>query len=169
MEGIVTLEELNLSPEDAHEHATTSDYFDLIKLLAKLNVRSKTIVDLGCGTGSAIAIFRLFGFLKVYGVELSDRLAMIATTNFSSSDRIEIIHSDARRFNKSVDFVYMFNPFPLKVLIECLQNLKTVNGNITIIYRNPIFIDEIKKQFLEFYVEKFRVVTANSNYVVFNV
>jgi tRNA1(Val) A37 N6-methylase TrmN6 len=115
MEGVVSLAELNLSPNDAHEHATTTDYFDLIKILLKLRVNGKIIVDSGCGTGSALAVFRFFGFKKIYGVELSKRLAEIARKNFSRCAKMEIIHSDARYFETPVDFVFMFNPFPLNV------------------------------------------------------
>ena len=60
----MSLAELNLSPNDAHEHATTTYYFDLIKIIFKPRVKEKTIVDLGCGTGSALAVFRFFDLGK---------------------------------------------------------------------------------------------------------
>jgi tRNA A58 N-methylase Trm61 len=166
MEGVVSLAELNLSPNDAHEHATTTDYFDLIKILLKLRVDGKTIVDLGCGTGSALAVFSFFSFKKIYGVELSEKLAEIARRNFSRCKKMEIIHSDARFFERHVDFVFMFNPFPKQVVFECIDNINKKSRGAIFIYRNPKFIEEIKNKFPNF-VEIFNINTINSRYTVF--
>ncbi len=44
MEGVVSLEELNLPPYDEREHPTTIDYFDLMKIIIKLRVNEKLLL-----------------------------------------------------------------------------------------------------------------------------
>ncbi len=79
---------------------------------------------------------------------------------------MEIIHSDARYFEISVDFVFIFNPLPFNVVIECIDNIKRRNRNTIYIYRSPKFIEEIKNELPNF-IEIFNINTINSRYIVF--
>lgn len=144
IDGVITLQELGLSPECSHEHAATDDYYQLMALIRKLNVGGGTIVDLGCGAGGALAVFCFFRFKRIYGVELSQRLAERAAQNFCDVSNVNICRMDAREFKEQVDFVYMFNPFPKKVVLECLANLLKRNGKLTVVYRNPKFLMDLK-------------------------
>ncbi len=166
--GVISCSDLGIDKSEAHEHAATNDYFNLVKIILMLkgSVKGKTIVDLGCGSGSAICVFRWFGFKMIYGVDLSSLLVEKGKKNFSNDPRIKIDCCDARVFKERVDLVYMFNPFPSHVLIDSLKNLKRINPEITVIYRNPIFLSDVEGGF-----ENFRLIctkkTANSIYAVF--
>lgn len=167
--GGYSIKELGLSSEEAHEYAPTTDYFELFKLIFCLKSRDKTIVDLGCGTGSAIAVFRLFPFKKIYGVELSKYLAKKCEINFLRSKRISIINENAITFDLPVSYVYMFNPFPSEIVISCLKKLSSHNHNLIVIYRNPVFLAEIIKTFPNTYSNILFKKTFNSTYAIFRI
>lgn len=167
IQGQIPLDALDLPHAEAHEHAATNDYFDLLCILARLGVAEKSIVDLGCGSGAAIAAFRLLPYRTIYGVELSPRLAAIAACNFSRSTRIKILQNDARLFRERVDIVYMFNPFPPHVVNACLRTLLDVNKKITVIYRNPRFIEDVKQTFANEFRQIRSLVSSTSTYAIF--
>lgn len=143
IDQVIPLQELGLSPEQAHEHAPTNDYIELWRLLKLDEVRGKTIVDLGCGSGAAICLFSKLPFHRIWGVELNPQLAQAAARNFSKDARISIECSDARQFLQPVDLVYLFNPFPWPVLDAALKNLLGHINELRLVYRNPQFAELI--------------------------
>ncbi|HMS64412.1 MAG TPA: class I SAM-dependent methyltransferase [Ignavibacteria bacterium] len=89
------------------------DYFGeslyISKLIERFRPNSKSILDLGCGTGRHDIIFAENGF-QVTGVELSER--MIEQANFNKSKAgfisdLNFIHHDIRnlKLNKKFDIV----------------------------------------------------------------
>jgi len=144
IDQVISLKDLGLDPLDAHEHAPTNDYLELWCVLHALKVKGKSIVDLGCGSGAAICLFSKMSFGKIWGVELNPRLARTASDNFLKDPRVVIECTDARQFKHQVDMIYLFNPFPWPVLEEALQNLIGHGRELTLIYRNPKFADNIQ-------------------------
>lgn len=145
IDQIIPLQDLGLAPEEAHEHAPTDDYIELWRLLKTGNVRGKSIVDLGCGSGAAICLFSRLPFSHIWGVELNPRLANTASSNFLRNKRVTIECADARHFTHPVDIVYLFNPFPWLVLEDALKNLLSHGNELRLLYRNPKFAEHILK------------------------
>lgn len=144
IDGVLPPSAIGLSANDAHGHAPTNDFIELFWILSKLNPAGKTIVDLGCGSGAAICLFRMFPFKYIFGVELSHTLAKTALNNFKNSKRVTILETDARQFNQNVDIVYMFNPFPKQILLDALKNIMITNQRVIVVYRRPDFADALK-------------------------
>jgi SAM-dependent methyltransferase len=124
--GVISVDNLGLDKNLSHGHADTNDYIELAYILFKLNVNSKSIVDLGCGAGAAICLFKLFSFKKIYGVELNKNLSEIASKNFEERGNVKILNLDAENFKNTIDLVYIFNPFPESTLKKVINNI--LNG-----------------------------------------
>ena len=74
-----------------------SEYYDLInsekdyksevtyidKLIKSINLNTKTILDVGCGTGKHIELLHKMGY-QVEGIDLSDTMLQIAEKNYGS-------------------------------------------------------------------------------------
>lgn len=111
------------------------------------------IIDLGCGKGSALIAFKEAGFKSVTGVEISEKLCLIAKNNLGKLNikNVEIINSDILDFHlyEDYDIFYMFNPFPAeimrKVILDIEQSLHNKPREVKIIYMNPKHQDEISK------------------------
>ena len=167
IDGVVALEKLGLDPTIAHEHADTNDYLELYRILSKIGSSNKVIVDLGCGSGAAIALFEWLHYEVIYGVELSEILANRATENFKKNKVVKIFNIDARDFNEEVDIIFMFNPFPLGILIEVLENLQKNKKELTVIYRNPKYFKNIESIFN---VSNVRIIDSTvSSYAIFQI
>ena len=76
-------------------------------------------------------------------MELSNTLAKICSNNFNilKKNNVKVFTQNAtefRRFN-DYDFFYFYNPFPEKIMIKVINQLKqqVSNKEITIIYNNP--------------------------------
>jgi SAM-dependent methyltransferase len=114
---------------------------------------NESIIDLGCGKGSALIAFRKAGFINVAGVEISEKLCRIAEQNLKKLNLsgVEIINSDILDFSNydNYDIFYMFNPFPAeiigKVIHDLEKSLQSRSREIKIIYMNPMHHEEISK------------------------
>lgn len=83
---------------------------DWIESLAKQYATPpvKTLLDLGCGTGSHAFIFDHRGY-SVTGVDVSAEMLAVAEKKRSGLDKVELIHEDIRtlRLKKTFDVVVM--------------------------------------------------------------
>ena len=87
------------------------------------------------------------------GVEISDILYNIALDNMSKLhiDNVNISLMDAGKYvvPDTVTYIFMFNPFPEKVIAEVLDNINESlcrkKRKITIIYLQPVWSDVICK------------------------
>jgi len=147
----VTIDKLNLSPEQAHSYSD-SGREDLQKILAVLGIQQgDAIVDFGCGKGGALITLAEYNFSKITGVELSAELAGIARKNLArlKISSVDVVCCDAGKFFDLDDYnyCYFFNPFPGAVMLEVLQNLARSLSRkprkMTIIYLNPECHDTI--------------------------
>lgn len=128
-------------------HSAPSGGRDLVKLLRDLEISpSARLLDIGCGRGSAIRAILKAPFERVDGLEVVPELASIAQNNFQRmNERRTTIHlADATSFQGygGYSHFYMFNPFPAKVMQQCLAGILTARGAAdaptTLIYVNPL-------------------------------
>ena len=123
-----------------------SDKEDLKMVLKQLHIKSsESILDVGCGKGSAMNTMRSFPFKAIHGVELSQVLFEIARRNFDilGDNRIELFLKDAREFTRlsPYTYFYFYHPFPPDIMRIVLENIKESiirNPRKTyLIYHNP--------------------------------
>ena len=123
---------------------TPSGNIYLTNILQDLNITdADSILDVGCSKGSAIRRMLAFPFQRVDGLEISEKLAVIAKENFIKlkKENVSIYNVDARCFKHygNYNFFYFYNPFPCFVMSDVIQEISKQVGNakITIIYNNP--------------------------------
>lgn len=141
---VIQPEDVGLDPKNAYRSSPSGDKF-LQNLLFDFNITSQdSIIDIGCGKGSAMRTMLKFHFARVDGLELSEYIANIATRNFErlKATRSRIFIGDASQF-KDYDvynIVYLYNPFPcnimLNVIDSLIQSIKRSNRELVIIYNN---------------------------------
>ena len=146
-----TLEELGLSKDNSVYYGTGGS-FRLKRIISSLKItKNDSFIDFGCGKGKIIHLMAKFSFRKVDGVEISEKLCVIAKNNLKklNVENAEIFNSDAKLFDKIDDYnyFYFYNPFPASVMIEVMKNiaksLDRVPRTLTIIYFNPVCHKEI--------------------------
>lgn len=123
------------------------------KILKDLKISNHdSILDIGCGKGSAIKTMMKFSFNQISGIEISNHLHLIAKKNFKilKSKNIKIININAENFTHYSDYnyFYMYNPFPnsiMKRVIKNILNQTPKNKTINILYNNPVCISIIKE------------------------
>lgn len=104
------------------EHYEPVGWQTFARLVADMGVdtRSHTFVDLGSGKGRALFFASELGFPRIVGVELAERLHLLAHRNRERFGRgsgrahgIELVHGDATRYSYPAGplCVFMFNPF----------------------------------------------------------
>lgn len=144
-ETALTSEEAGLNPAESHNSTPSGNRY-LRRVLDGCDIRSKdSIIDLGCGKGSAMRLMRNYPFKRIAGVELSDKVASIAMNNFKriGDARCEVMCMDATRFADFKDFsyLYLYNPFPRQIMQQVMSNLLSslpAQHAFTIIYCNPV-------------------------------
>ena len=121
-------EDVGLDPDYVHGYSPSGD-IHLENLLNDFNITSKdTILDIGCGKGSAMRTMLDFPFARVDGIELAEKMVSIATRNFkrlNSADRVKVFNCDAATFDTydAYNIVYLFNPFPASVMERVINAL----------------------------------------------
>ena len=83
-------------------HSYTPYLSRTLKIL-KINKRD-SILDIGCSKGGALLCMHKYPFRKIHGIEISNKLADIAKSNFSrlGIKDIVVINIDALKFTKYI-------------------------------------------------------------------
>ena len=120
----------------------------LKKAFSNLKITNQdSILDIGCGKGSAIRVLLKFNFNKVDGIELSEYLAKKAINNFKKLNNFKpkIFQQNALEFKEynNYNYFYLYNPFPRSVFSELLRilNKQVREKDIYIVYNNPVCHD----------------------------
>jgi predicted RNA methylase len=152
--GFVAEMDLGISKELEPFHYVPGGNIYLTRLLKRLNVNdSDSIIDLGCGLGSPMFYMMKFPFKKISGIEYSKELYEGCKRNIDklNDSRLNVFYGDAGNFDSFDDYnyIFMFNPFGLPVMRKVLDNIHKSYSNcpriITIIYKNPVYNNEILK------------------------
>lgn len=139
---------------------STAFYPGLIKKIFKYLPREiiTGIFDLGSGKGIGIVKFRQSGIQKVGGVELREDLINICKSNLQilKLNADDLIIGDAANLKsfEGYNVFFLFNPFPVNVVIKVIKNLKeyfdSIQTKVYIVYINPVYkIDFLNAGFIE--------------------
>jgi len=123
----------------------------LKKILKDIKISNyDSILDIGCGKGSAIKTMMEFSFNQITGIEISSHLCSVAKKNFKilKSKNINIININAENYMNysNFNYFYMYNPFPNSIMIRVIKNILNQtpkNKTINILYNNPVCISTI--------------------------
>jgi SAM-dependent methyltransferase len=169
-------EDAGLDPRTSYRSSPSGNRYlsDVLKHIAVTG--NDSILDIGCGKGSAMRIMLKFPFARVDGVELSGRVADIAAKNFKKLNvkRARIFPGDASTFEHydNYSMLYMYNPFPREIMVGVVGNLKRSidkrDREVLIIYVNPECDDVIVDQGGFSRVGKFPADWGNEIYVYSN-
>jgi predicted RNA methylase len=103
------------------------------KALRSLPIRFQdyAFIDLGAGKGEMLLLAAEYEFRRVVGVEYSEALAAIASTNARTASglmfkRVECIWADATEFDLPQDpaVLYLYNPFQGRVMDKVVRNIE---------------------------------------------
>lgn len=147
-------EKVGLDSNYAYRSSPSGNKY-LANVLNDLTITKKdSIIDIGCGKGSAMRTMLKFPFARVDGVELSEYIAAIAARNFKKLkiNRSEIFACDSSTFRDydAYNLVYFYNPFPcgimLMVIDNLIQSIRRCPREVVIIYNNPVCNDVVVNQ-----------------------
>lgn len=121
--------------QGAHD-PTPTRYFVLEELFARLSLTpASRVLDVGCGSGRAMAYFAEAGFPgRMAGVELDPELAAFARAWASRHQQLSVIEGSVLDIplGSYTDF-YLFNPFDHYVLEQFVEKLESeARGPITL-------------------------------------
>lgn len=125
-------------------HSSPSHADSLAPILDYLQITSNdSILDVGCGKGSAMKVFMGYPFSRVDGIELMEEASKIAIANFQELQLTTTIETvDATQFNgyDKYNYFYLFNPFPSVIFEKFLSKLESQvarDKQLTFIYSVP--------------------------------
>ena len=143
---IVYPEEVGLDSRYVGESTPSWNKY-LVRLLKDLHISDQdTILDIGCGKGSAMLAMLKFPFARVDGIELSKEISEIAIRNLTKlkKQRWQIFNGDAITYKdyNAHTMLYLYNPFPEEIMRHVVANIhSSIAGReqeMLVIYNNPI-------------------------------
>ena len=144
------LDEIGINPDIGNRYMPTR--LKRIKQIMKsFDIKpTDSIIDIGCGKGQALRGFSRYPFKRIAGVELSERLYLIAKNNMrvlGLNKRVEIFNTNAIDFDQygNFNYFYIFNTFPSEIMKKVITVIESYVDaeEKTIIYFNPICHDDI--------------------------
>ena len=151
--GIVYPEEVGLDPKYVVESGPSWSKY-LVRLLKDLQITNQdTILDIGCGKGSAMLAMLKFPFARVDGIELSKEISEIAIRNLTKlkKQRWQIFNGDAVTYKdyNAYTMLYLYNPFRDEIMRQVVANIhSSISGReqeMLVIYNNPVCHEVIVK------------------------
>jgi SAM-dependent methyltransferase len=144
-------EESLRNPHLVHPFGTSGGEY-LINVLRDLRIsRNDCILDIGCGSGTAMRAFLKFPFTMIHGIEIDRNLALKATANFRKlwASRVRVFCGDAVSFGSYANYniFYLYNPFPGIILSQVLKQINIsskTDREVVIIYTNPKSHSEVE-------------------------
>lgn len=134
---------------NAYEPIDEEKFITVIRSLP-IDPSTFCFVDLGSGKGRALFLAAKMGFNKVIGVEFSENLHLLAKKNIEAAanswpntDRMEVIHGDARDYAPpdAATVLYLYNPFDAQIMSPVLKtwekSMSTRVHDVWIVYANP--------------------------------
>lgn len=171
-ESGVTAEQAGLNPTQSHNSTPSGNRFLKRVLDSCLITRDDSILDLGCGKGSAMRLMRRYPFHRIVGVEMSEVVASIAARNFAliGDDRCTVKCMNATHFTDFTSFryLYMYNPFPCPIMQQVMDNVSMLlpqHHAFTIIYCNPVCHDVVIRSATFIQYRDFQADWGNRMYV----
>jgi SAM-dependent methyltransferase len=128
-------------------HTSPSGNKYVVRLLKDLQINDRdTILDIGCGKGSAMSVMLNFPFARVDGIELSKEVSEIAIRNLTNlkRQRWHILNRDAITYTdyNAYSMLYLYNPFPEEIMRHVVANIySSIAGReqeMLVIYNNPV-------------------------------
>lgn len=128
-------------------HSSPSGNKYLIRLLQDLHVTNQdSILDIGCGKGSAMLAMLKFPFARVDGIELSKEIAATATRNFTKlkKQRWHVFNENAINYKdyNTYSMLYLYHPFPEEIMRQVVAKIhSSIMGReqeMLVIYNNPV-------------------------------
>jgi 16S rRNA G966 N2-methylase RsmD len=118
----------------------------LINTFNSINVsKIDSILDIGCGKGSAIKSMTKFPFKEIVGLEISSQIAKVARKNFKllKAKKVKIVNINAINYLHYKDFniFYIYNPFPesiMRIVLKKIISQQKKKKIIKVIYNNPV-------------------------------
>jgi 16S rRNA A1518/A1519 N6-dimethyltransferase RsmA/KsgA/DIM1 with predicted DNA glycosylase/AP lyase activity len=143
-ESVIEPQEVGLDPNLVNRSSPSGNEF-LANVLMDLKItKEDTIIDIGCGLGSAMSIMLRFSFKKIAGIEISECIAKRAENNFRilRDNRCIIYNQNAITFPNysEYNYFYMYNPFPCQIVTGVMHKINQQKGlkkERFIIYNNP--------------------------------
>ncbi len=105
-----------------------------------------TFLDLGCGKGKPLIIAARYPFHRIIGLDISVPCLTIARKNVERcglTGRIDLVAGDAAAYDFPPGhlLVYLFNPFPARILGLVIDRLverqRSSPGPVAVVYINP--------------------------------
>ncbi len=151
--SIVNLDKLTLAgiASEENHHYQGASYYILFKVFNILpqHLKSKPLIDYGCGKGRALFVAEQCGFTNLIGVDIAKELIEDAKSNQfiyskkNEKSQFSFLFEDATKYVIPInaEVFYFFNPFGENILQFVINNIKEslIQNPRTIycIYLNP--------------------------------
>ena len=139
---------------EKYESTPTSEFKKIIQALTIS--RNDVLLDMGSGKGKVLILAGKYGFKKVIGVDISEKINRIAQENIKKMKpklvckEYQVLTSNASTFEIPIDVthIYFFNPFPYKVMEAVMIQIKKSTAMfyrpITLVYYNPKHAEKLE-------------------------
>jgi predicted RNA methylase len=144
---------LGLDPDVFYKSSPSGNRYLEAVLNDMLITPADSIIDVGCGKGSAMRTMLKYPFVRVDGVEILEQISAIARLNFArlKENRCTIFTLNAADFAKydPYNMVYFYNPFPREIMVKVMdyivESINRAPRRMVIIYDNPNWGMEITR------------------------